>query len=212
VNGNAATHELRLVNALSKAVVAAAVWDPAGGVHGTFRYARLGAPVVLTANTEYYLASREVSGGDRWYNATTSVTTSSAASVPGTAYSLDGVTWTQGSVAGRAFGPVDLRYSIRAAGAAGLTGLVAAPEDQPMTVVRIRLVPAAAEGSWILGTLVGSPRTAFVLEFSEDLVTWNQVGEHRFARGTHEVEVLELPEGALGFYRLGEDPRHSPTR
>ena len=38
------------------------------GTPGTFTYVALASPVVLTANTTYYLISQEVNGGDQFYN------------------------------------------------------------------------------------------------------------------------------------------------
>ena len=50
-------------------------------------------PVTLAADTDYYLASQEVSGGDIWYDGNTVVTTTGVAAVLNTVYSGNGTTW-----------------------------------------------------------------------------------------------------------------------
>ena len=70
IAGNAGTHIVKFVNASTNMDV------PGGSVSvnmfgctaGQFKYASLGSPVTLQANTAYYLASGEVSGGDQWYD------------------------------------------------------------------------------------------------------------------------------------------------
>jgi fibronectin type 3 domain-containing protein len=64
VNGNTQTHELRLIHAATKATVVSVLWTPAGGIHNQISYAPLAAPATLSANTEYYLASKETAGDD----------------------------------------------------------------------------------------------------------------------------------------------------
>jgi len=91
--GNVQDHELRLVRASDKVVVASAIWTPAGGVNNQFKYAPLAAPVNLPPGTEYYLVSREVSGGDGLYSFDTTVVTSGAAAVMSAIYSTDGVNY-----------------------------------------------------------------------------------------------------------------------
>ncbi len=63
VNGNSGNHELRLVAVTGVATVASVVWTPTGGVHNQIKYAALTAPVTLSATTDSYPASQEVSGG-----------------------------------------------------------------------------------------------------------------------------------------------------
>jgi hypothetical protein len=62
--GDTQDHELRLVHAATNATVASVLWTPTGGVHERIHYAALAAPVMLAADTEYYLASKETSGRD----------------------------------------------------------------------------------------------------------------------------------------------------
>jgi hypothetical protein len=67
--GNTGTHLLRLTRASDGAVLAQAEISMAAGtpdIRG-FKYARLGAPVVLASNTAYYATSSETAGGDFWH-------------------------------------------------------------------------------------------------------------------------------------------------
>ena len=108
VTGNSQTHQLILETAAG-ATLASVNWSPAGGVHNQIKYVALGTPVTLAANTEYYLGSAEVSGGDRWYSYDTVVTTSGAATVLAGAYDI-GAGWVNVGVAGNSYVPVSLQY------------------------------------------------------------------------------------------------------
>jgi hypothetical protein len=62
----------------------------AGCTGGQFVYAVLaGGPITLQANTAYYVASQENSGGDQWYDYGT-VTTTTDASVTNSVYFFSG--------------------------------------------------------------------------------------------------------------------------
>ena len=113
VNGNNGTHTVKLVNA------ATGVDIPGGSVSinmstGTpsngFKYAALAAPVILSANTAYYLASQETSGGDQWYDSNTVLTTT-AIGVVNNAVSRPNNTWVAAGGANNSFGPVDFKYA-----------------------------------------------------------------------------------------------------
>lgn len=110
--GNSGVHILKLVNASTGAdVPGGAVSITAGGSTGTFKYGALSAPVILAANTAYYLASLEVAGQDQWYDLNTTVRTSSAASVTSGAYFW--LWWLTQGGDGNAYGPVSLTYTVR---------------------------------------------------------------------------------------------------
>ena len=114
VTGNTQSHELRLVQATTKATVASVVWSPAGGVANAITYAPLAVPVTLAANTEYYLAAKETSGGDQWYSNNTAVTTTGVATVLSAVYSSTGSTWLPYGAAGSyTYGPVGVTYCTR---------------------------------------------------------------------------------------------------
>jgi len=111
VDGNTQSHELRLVHAVTGATVASVPWVPAGGNHNRIKYARLPAPVILAANTEYYLVSQETTGGDMSYADNTRIATTAAAEVLASAYSDDGsMWWRYGNLGSYGYGPLDLKY------------------------------------------------------------------------------------------------------
>ena len=111
IQGNKQAHELRLVNAMTGGTAASVLWIPAGGTHNRIEFVTLPAPVVLAANTEYYLVSQETAGGDVSYGDNTRITTTSAAGVLASAYSDDGsMWWHYGTSGSYGYGPLDLKY------------------------------------------------------------------------------------------------------
>ena len=70
----------------------------------------LAAPVTLSANTAYYLASQETSGGDQWCNYTTVLTTTSAAVVNIAIKGTDGLTYGGVGTTKNSYGPVSFKY------------------------------------------------------------------------------------------------------
>src|SRR6185369_16904131 len=72
--------------------------------------ATLATPVILSANTSYYLVSQETLGGDVWANETTTVTTKSVATCNGAMYNSTG-SWTFRVGANTTFGPLDFLYA-----------------------------------------------------------------------------------------------------
>ena len=82
VAGNTGTHTVKFVLASTGVDVpgASASVNMAGCTVGQFAYAApAGGSVTLQANTAYYLASQEASGGDQWYDHGLLTTTSDAA-------------------------------------------------------------------------------------------------------------------------------------
>jgi fibronectin type 3 domain-containing protein len=111
INGNAQTHELRLIHAATKATVASVLWTASGGIDGQIHYATLAAPVILSARTEYYLASKETAGSDSFYGYNTAVSTTAAVQVLSSIESDNGNMWTPGEMPGSGkYGPVSLMY------------------------------------------------------------------------------------------------------
>ena len=111
--GNSASHTLKLVRADSTDCPGgSAVLNTAGMTSGQFGYAALTNPVVLEANSVYYLLSQETAGGDSWYDLGSPVSTRPAASLVGGVMSSTtsgGYTVTGGT--NQTFGPLDLRFS-----------------------------------------------------------------------------------------------------
>ena len=111
INGNAQTHELRLIHAATNATVASVLWTASGGIDGQIHYTSLAAPVTLSARTEYYLASKETAGGDSFYCYSTAVSTTGAVRVLSSIESDNGSMWTPGEISGSGkYGPVSLMY------------------------------------------------------------------------------------------------------
>ncbi len=111
IGGNTQSHELRLVNAATGTTAARVLWMPAGGTHNQIKYAALPVPVILAANTEYYLVSQETAGGDMIYGGDTKISTTAAVGVLASASSDDGSMWWRFGASGSyGFGPLDLKY------------------------------------------------------------------------------------------------------
>jgi hypothetical protein len=103
---------VKLIKASTGAdVVNGSVAIAMGGIpDGQFKYATLATPVILSANTSYYLVSQETLGGDVWANETTTVTTKSVATCNGAMYNSTG-SWTFRAGANTTFGPLDFLYA-----------------------------------------------------------------------------------------------------
>ena len=113
VNGNTGTHTVKLVNAGSGADVAGgsvSINLSTGTATNGFKYVALASPVILAANTAYYLASQETSGGDQWYDSNTVLTTTTIASV-NNAVQKPNNSWTAAGGANNSFVPVDFKYA-----------------------------------------------------------------------------------------------------
>ncbi|MBP1595591.1 MAG: exported protein of unknown function [Acidobacteria bacterium] len=111
IAGNSQPHLLRLVHAATGTILASVQWMPEGGIHNRISYAALPSPVVLDANTEYYLASQEEAGGDGYYSYNTRIQTTGAAEVISPVHSDDGSLWRLLGAPGRfSCGPLDLKY------------------------------------------------------------------------------------------------------
>ncbi len=106
VSGNVQNHELQLVAANGGAVVASVIWQPSGGVNNQIKYATLAAPVILAANTEYYVVSQETASGDIFYDRNTTVTLRGAATSIEAVHGLNG-SWVDAGSAGNSYGPVE---------------------------------------------------------------------------------------------------------
>jgi hypothetical protein len=77
----------------------------------SFVYGLLAAPVTLNPNTDHYIVSTEVSGGDQFADLDSKVLTSAEASVTQAVFG-DGVStnYTRGGGPGNSYGPVDILF------------------------------------------------------------------------------------------------------
>jgi hypothetical protein len=113
VTGNSGTHTVKVVNAGTGADVAGAsvsINMSTGTPSNGFKYVALAAPVILTANTAYYLVSQETSGGDQWYDFNTVLTTTTGATV-NNAVSRPSNSWVAAGTANNSYVPVDFKYA-----------------------------------------------------------------------------------------------------
>lgn len=110
--GNSGTHTLKLVNAATGADIpgGSAAITMAGSV-GQFVYANLPSPIVLNANTPYYLLSQETAGGDQWYDYNTTAATASVASLNGAVWGGSAPYVLVAGSAGRMYVPLDFKYT-----------------------------------------------------------------------------------------------------
>ena len=85
---NTGAHNVKIVDAATGIDVpgAIATVNTSGVPQGTYAYAALAAPVVLNPNTTYYILSQEIKNGENWYDSTTVVQTTSAATINGPVY------------------------------------------------------------------------------------------------------------------------------
>jgi Bacterial Ig domain/IPT/TIG domain len=112
VSGNSGTHTVKIVNAGTGADVPGAsvsINMAAGTATNDFKYVALAAPVTLSANTAYYVASQETSGGDQWYDSNTVLTTTNIG-VVNNAVQKPNNNWQSAGSTNNSFGPVDFKY------------------------------------------------------------------------------------------------------
>ncbi len=112
VPGNSGTHTVKVVQAASGVDVpgGSASVNLAGAIAGGFVYSTLLSPITLSANTEYYVVSQEVFGGDQWYDYNTIVQTTNAGTVISAVYDNGPFSYIAPGSAGQTYGPVDFRY------------------------------------------------------------------------------------------------------
>ncbi|HTI71123.1 MAG TPA: RHS repeat-associated core domain-containing protein, partial [Candidatus Limnocylindria bacterium] len=109
-SGNSLIHTLKLVRAVDGVDVAGAqvTVNNSGVSSGHLLYGTLPSPVVLEANTTYYLVSQETSGGDLWYDSSTTVSALTGVTVPG-AILYSGSSWTTAGSANNSYGPMGFK-------------------------------------------------------------------------------------------------------
>ncbi|MBV8904168.1 MAG: hypothetical protein JOZ22_11090 [Acidobacteriia bacterium] len=111
VAGNSASHAIKLVNASGSDVAGgSATVITAGATPGNFVYASLANPVVLNANTVYYVVSQEAQGGDTWYDWDTTLQTASAATLSGAVWAASNSYTLVAGSAGHSYVPVDFKF------------------------------------------------------------------------------------------------------
>ncbi len=114
VSGNVGSHIVKLVLASTGQDIpgGAVTFTPAGGINGQFSHVPLQAPIILNANTLYYIVSQEVSGGDQWYDNNTAVTPGPVGSIPTPVFSNSNSpqNWGFNGSPNHSYAPVDFQY------------------------------------------------------------------------------------------------------
>ncbi len=112
LNGNYGTHSMLLVRVSDSATIASANVSMTTGAVGQYQYAELSSAVTLPAGTSYYLGCQEVTGGDTFYDGATTLSTTSVASVNGSAYRPGGGGgWNWVGGANTCYVPLDFLYN-----------------------------------------------------------------------------------------------------
>jgi List-Bact-rpt repeat protein len=112
LTGNSGTHIVKLVRANDGIDVpgAAASISMAGGTAAQVQYVILPSPIILSANTAYYLVSQEASGGDKWYEHG-ALSSTNVATVNSSVYFYNG-SWFPADGPGTSYGPPNFLYSV----------------------------------------------------------------------------------------------------
>lgn len=111
--GNTQTHIVKLVSGDSGIDIpgGSVTVNTATGTPGSYLYSQLASPIVLAANTTYYVVSQETAAGDQWYDKDASATTTGDGTLLGAVFTAGGTTYTAapGSF-GHLYGTVDFKY------------------------------------------------------------------------------------------------------
>lgn len=110
--GNSGSHVVKLTNASTGQDVpgGSVTINAAGATPGLFVYGALANPIVLSANTTYYLSSQEAYGGDTWYDLDTVVQTTTDAADMHAAYYFSN--WYVLAGAENTYGPPNFAYVV----------------------------------------------------------------------------------------------------
>lgn len=181
LGGSLGVHRMRIVEAATESDLlddpVRLVMTQAAG-NGDFKYVQLPAPVVLQANTSYYILSEEKVGEDLWYDSDLKVKSTPAATVDIGIWSN---TFRTGVAAGNSFVGVDLLYEAEPASTPPPVSLpvpvITEPEPEPEPL------PLELEGtaSAVLSMTPGTLRN-----------DWNGWAGMKFTVGSAPVAVTAL--------------------
>jgi hypothetical protein len=109
-SGNTQTHIIKLVSSSGTDIAGGSVSLSLSGIaSGQYAYAVLASPIVLQANTSYYIVSQEFNGGDLWYDqGPVTVANSSAGAVNDAVYLSS--SYTNGRAGSYSYVPVNFQY------------------------------------------------------------------------------------------------------
>jgi hypothetical protein len=109
-------HDVKVIDAATKAVLGTASVDMNSPAVADFRYGKLipadpaTQHVTLSAGQRYYIMSQEFTGGDPFYEVNTTVVTTTAAVVEKAIYSDSPGSFTTAGADGGTYGPVSFQY------------------------------------------------------------------------------------------------------
>ncbi|MBI3414041.1 MAG: proprotein convertase P-domain-containing protein, partial [Verrucomicrobia bacterium] len=187
-SGNTGTHLVKLVNVATGVDVAgvSALVNLGTGASGQFNYASLATPVMLPANTSYYLVAQETAGGDQLASFNTIVTATSVAAVNGSV-NQSGTSWIFRATANTTIGPVSFKYSTGALNLPPSVSLTAPANSATFTAgtnIPINATATDSDGSvskvdfFANNTLIGTATAGVGNVYS---ITWNNVVANNYA-------------------------------
>ncbi|MFD0715488.1 fibronectin type III domain-containing protein [Paenibacillus sp. GCM10027626] len=114
VTGNSGAHTVKIVEAATGADVAGAAVsvDTSSVAPNQFKYVELTSPIILQANTSYYVVSDEQVGGDRWRGYGTVINPAPDFGIDHAAKLLDGGTWVLDGSSNNSYVPVGFKYKL----------------------------------------------------------------------------------------------------
>jgi YVTN family beta-propeller protein len=197
VFGNSGTHTVKLVSTNGQDVAGGAVTiNMSGGTDGQFTYAPLPSPLVLPANTSYYLVSSETIGGDQWHDLS-AVTNTLVATIPGAVYSL-GNTYTPVPPVGTAYVPLNFHYSVGSA-----TNLP--------PVVTVTSPSTGATSGTVTFSATASPGLGLTMTSLQLKVDGNNVGTPGTTSVATSLDTTKLTNGTHTLTAAGTDSAGQST-
>lgn len=112
-SANTGSHLVKIVeDAVGFATLASVSIDMSSGTADTWKYAAI-TPFVLSASTDYILASDEVNGGDIWGDDNiTSITTTGDATITSSVFQTGPTAWQSNTGGVKSYIPVNMQYFI----------------------------------------------------------------------------------------------------
>lgn len=110
ISGNNQSHTMNIYNSGCTSIGSVSV-NASGATAGQYLYGTLSSPVTLSAGATYYITSSETSGSDSFYDSDTTITPTSAGSVPNAVFN-EGAGCQPFSSANNSYGPVNFQYQV----------------------------------------------------------------------------------------------------
>lgn len=112
-SANTESHLVKIVeDAVGFATLASVSIDMSSGTADTFKFAAI-TPIVLSASTDYILASDEVNGGDIWGDDNmTGITTTGDGMITSSVFQTGPTAWQSNSGGEKSFIPVSFKYQV----------------------------------------------------------------------------------------------------